>query len=304
MIDDKQIKMTANDTIISMLSGIINNKTDLVYKAAETYLTTLPQSGTIAYRIKRILSERPLRFMRLDNLDASIKTMLNTPVLSDENVYLNDPIRDLIRKLKTEWENLDAFNYHNIPVRNKILLHGPTGNGKTTIARFVAKQMSLPFVEVKSDLVIDSRMGSSGENIHKIFNKIKEPCILFWDEVDTVGRKRGVSNDSAASMENDRIVNSILVNLEKLGSETVFIAATNRYDILDSAFIRRFDVLFEIPHPTDVEKEAFTKQLLNYHRLAIDVGVSTFTNFSDIKRYVMDIARNHIISKIVLDNET
>lgn len=65
---------------------------------------------------------------------------------------------------------------------------------------------------------------------------------MFWDEVDTIGRKRGKGNDSAAGMENERMVNSILVNIEKLSNDVIFIGATNRREVLDSAFLRRFDV--------------------------------------------------------------
>lgn len=296
--EQPQAKVTANDTIIQMLAGLTYDKKDTVYTAAEKYLATLSPNGGVAYRIKRLLQDKPLSFIRLDSLDASVKNLLITSAPSDENVFLNDQTRQLLDTLQLEWKNAEAFNYHKIPIRNKILFHGPTGNGKTTIARHIAIITGLPFVEVKSDLVIEARVGSSGENIHKIFNKIQQPCILFWDEVDTIGQKRGVSKDSAASVENDRMVNSILVNLEKLKQDVIFVAATNRFDVLDSAFLRRFDVLFEIPAPTDEEKASFANQLLSYHNLPLSIDVSLMNSFSDIRLKAMDIAREYIIDRI------
>jgi transitional endoplasmic reticulum ATPase len=153
-----------------------------------------------------------------------------------------------------------------LPIRNKLLLYGVTGNGKTTIARHIACLANIPFVSVFSEGVLDSKLGHSGQNIAKILTQITQPCVLFWDEIDNIAQKRG-GGESSSALENDRIVNSFLVNMDKLSNDVIFIAATNRRNVLDTAFLRRFDVQFELVAPTIEEKERFAKQLIAYYNL-------------------------------------
>jgi SpoVK/Ycf46/Vps4 family AAA+-type ATPase len=179
------------------------------------------------------------------------------------------------------------------------LLYGATGNGKTTIARHIAKLYNIPFIEIKSEEVIDSHLGTTSGNIYKIFDGIKEPCVLFWDEVDSVGGKRGGTAKNSAEHENDRMTNSILVNLDRLSPDVMFIAATNRVDVLDSAFIRRFDVKFEIPPPSNEEKEMFFNSIIEHHRIPVSMpDLSKVNSMAEIKDLVMQLARTYISNNI------
>lgn len=294
-------KITANDTIISMLANINADKRDLFYKSAEDYANTLAKGGAFYYRIKSLVSEKPMKFIQLDSLPNDLKKLIQQYQITDDNVYLNEQTKSLLDELILEWENIEVYKFHNLPVRNKILFHGTTGNGKTTVARHIAKLSNLPFVEVNADIIIDSHVGNSGQNIHKIFNQIKEPCVLFWDEVDTIGRKRGKGNDSAAGMENERMVNSILVNIEKLSNDVIFIGATNRREVLDTAFLRRFDVQFELTAPDEKQKEIFSKQMVEYYKLPesyLSNDLSKFESYSEIKMMLMDLARKYVLSNL------
>jgi SpoVK/Ycf46/Vps4 family AAA+-type ATPase len=294
-------KITANDTIISMLANINADKKDFFYKSAEDYANTLAKGGAFYYRIKRLISEKPMKFIQLDSLPNDLKKLIQQSQITDDNVFLSEQTKSLLDELLIEWQNIEVYKFHNLPVRNKILFHGSTGNGKTTIAKHIAKLSKLPFVEVNADNVIDSRIGSTGTNINNIFNKINEPCILFWDEIDTIGRKRGVGNHSAAGMENERMVNSILVNIEKLSNDVIFIGATNRKDVLDTAFLRRFDVQFELTAPNEIQKQIFLKQMMEYYKLPesyLENDLSKFNSYSEIKMMLMDLARKYVLSNL------
>lgn len=295
----EQSKMTANDAVKLLISCINSDKPSEFYKVAENYLSTLSIGGQNYWQIKRILNQKPTRMKTLDELKPDIKKLISTETERHEYVFIDSYLNKVINEILFEWENKDVYKLHNLNVRNKILLHGPTGNGKTTIARNIAKQSKLPFVEVNSDIMIDSHLGSTGQNIHKLFNTIKEPCILFWDEVDSIGRSRGSSDKSGVGMENERMVNSILVNLEKLSNDVIFIGATNRKDILDVAFIRRFDILHEVGHPTLEMKQEFTTGLFKYHGVPEpEINFSELENFSKIKDVVIRIARQHVIEML------
>ncbi len=295
-------KFTANDAIVQMLVAINGDKKKLFYESAEKYLTSLAKSNNFHQRIRRLIAEKPMQFTLIENLSGDIKKLITQSIITDDNVFLNDATSAIVTELLLEWKNAEVYKFHNLGVRNKILFHGTTGNGKTTIARHIAKLVNLPFVEVNSDIIIDSHMGNSGANIYKIFNQIKEPCVLFWDEVDTIGRMRGKgSADSSAGMENERMVNSILVNIEKLNNDVIFIGATNRREVLDSAFLRRFDVQFELTGPSDIEKDRFAKQMIAYYKLPETFALgplNQYNSYSDIKLAFMDLARKFILQSL------
>lgn len=296
---EEKKKLPANDAIIRMGQSI--NQNDLVsfYKVLDEYAEGFRLENSTRHSIKNILRHRPMQMQRLNELSSNVKKLIIQSDGSDENVFLDNETRALIDELLLEWANVPSFRYHNLRVRSRILLHGETGNGKTTIAKYIAKKVDLPFLEVKAEEVIDSHLGSTAANIFAIFNQIKQPCVLFWDEVDSIGCKRGTDSKNAAGHENDRMTNSILVNLDKLSEDVIFIAATNRNEVLDSAFVRRFDVKWEISPPTLEDKERFLNQLLAYYNLPIEPpDLSSSKSYSDIKHAVVSLARSYVVATL------
>lgn len=288
--------LTPNDAIRRMIWSMNEDKLVDFYKVTEEYLQSLTIGGKNYHAIKQALNQKPMKMMTLNQLSSDVKKLISTEPEKDEFVYLNPDINKLIKDILFEWENKDMYHLHNLSVRNKILLHGPTGNGKTTVARNIAKVSSMPFVEVRSDMMIDSHLGNTSQNIHKLFNSIKEPCILFWDEVDSIGKRRGGRSDNSAAYENERMVNSILINIDKLSNDVIFIGATNRRDILDEAFLRRFDIQYEVKNPTYIEKSLFAEGLFSYHNIQPQfIDLENFVNFSEVKDCVIQIARDYVI---------
>lgn len=291
--------MTPNDAVRRMIWAINADTIGDFYKVSEDYLQTLTSGGKNYWSIKQALNQKPLKMVTLNSLSNDVKKLISTDPEKDEFVYLNLEVKNLIDDMLFEWENKEVYSLHNLNIRNKILFHGPTGNGKTTIARNIAKASKMPFVEVRSDMMIDSHLGNTGQNIHKLFNSIKEPCILFWDEIDSIGKRRGTKSDNSASYENERMVNSILVNIDKLANDVIFIGATNRKDILDEAFLRRFDIQYEVKNPEYIEKAMFAEGLFNYHNIpATYLELETLLNFSEIKDIVIGIARKYVIEHL------
>lgn len=294
-------KITANSTIINLINFANTGRQDLFYKSAEEYVETLSVNGDVRGRMKRLLNEKPGKVMQLSDLPNNVKNLISISPQGNDNLFLNHAMKLFIDELSTEWKHAELFRSHNLGTRNRILLHGPTGNGKTTIAKHMAKIAGIPFVEVNCDNIVDSKVGGSAQNINILLRSIKEPCVLFWDEIDSVGKKRSV-DDSSASTENSRIVNSILVNIEKMSEDTIFIAATNRMDILDPAFLRRFNSKIEVPDPSDSEKVQYINSLLEFYKLPAEVipsGMEKKKNLSEIKVSFIDAARQYIIKKII-----
>ncbi|KAI8894921.1 peroxisome assembly factor 2, partial [Globomyces pollinis-pini] len=131
--------------------------------------------------------------------------------------------------------------------RSGVLLYGPPGTGKTLVAKAVATTLGLNFFSVKGPELLNMYIGESEANVRKVFQKARDakPCIIFFDELDSVAPQRGSKGDSGGVM--DRIVSQLLSELDGMGSSSdIFvIGATNRPDLLDSSLLRpgRFDKL-------------------------------------------------------------
>uniref|UniRef100_A0A3B3I9J3 Peroxisomal ATPase PEX6 n=1 Tax=Oryzias latipes TaxID=8090 RepID=A0A3B3I9J3_ORYLA len=134
--------------------------------------------------------------------------------------------------------------------RTGVLLYGPPGTGKTLLAKAVATECSLTFLSVKGPELINMYVGQSEENIREVFHRARSaaPCVVFFDELDSLAPRRGRSGDSGGVM--DRVVSQLLAELDALNSSVgVFvIGATNRPDLLDQSLLRpgRFDKLIYV----------------------------------------------------------
>jgi len=141
------------------------------------------------------------------------------------------------------------------PVRRAVLLYGPPGTGKTLVAKAVATECDMAFLSVKGPELLDMYVGESERNVREVFAqaRARAPCVVFFDELDSLAPARGRSSDAGGVM--DRVVSQLLTELDSLssppalaslpaGEQSVFVlGATNRPDLLDGALLRpgRFD---------------------------------------------------------------
>jgi peroxin-6 len=141
-----------------------------------------------------------------------------------------------------------SISFTRLSFLSGILLYGPPGTGKTLLAKAVATSCNLNFFSVKGPELLNMYIGESEANVRRVFQRARDakPCVIFFDELDSVAPKRGNHGDSGGVM--DRIVSQLLAELDGMssgkGSTDVFvIGATNRPDLLDGALLRpgRFD---------------------------------------------------------------
>ena len=135
-----------------------------------------------------------------------------------------------------------------------ILLYGPPGTGKTLLAKAVASESEVNFISIKGPEILSKWVGESEKGVREVFKKAKQasPCIIFFDEIDSVVPRRG---SEAASHVVDRVISQFLTELDGIEElkGIVVLAATNRLDIIDPALLRagRFDFLLELPVPDE-----------------------------------------------------
>ncbi|MDO9529596.1 MAG: CDC48 family AAA ATPase [Syntrophales bacterium] len=135
-----------------------------------------------------------------------------------------------------------------------ILLYGPPGTGKTLLAKAVASESEVNFISIKGPEILSKWVGESEKGVREVFKKAKQasPCIIFFDEIDSVVPRRG---SEAASHVVDRVISQFLTELDGIEElkGIVVLAATNRLDIIDPALLRagRFDFHLELPVPDE-----------------------------------------------------
>lgn len=162
--------------------------------------------------------------------------------------------------------------------RTGILLYGPPGTGKTLLARAVATECSLNFINVKGPELLNEYVGQSEDNVRKLFQKAREssPAVIFFDEIDSLAPNRGHGGESGGVM--DRMVSQLLAEMDGVGkSDGVFvIGATNRVDLVDPSLLRpgRFDKVLEVPLPVGKENRLqILRALTRKIKLADDVNL-------------------------------
>jgi transitional endoplasmic reticulum ATPase len=193
--------------------------------------------------------------------------------------------QQLIEAVEWPIKNPEAYKRMGIDAPRGILLYGPPGVGKTLLARAVATESEANFISIKGPELLSKWVGESEKAVREIFRKAKlaSPCIVFFDELDSIAPRRGsIGTDSGVT---ERVISQLLTELDGLSSskEIILIAATNRPDILDPALIRpgRIDRLCYVPPPTVTERLEIYKIFTTKMPLGPDVNLEKLSTQSD-----------------------
>jgi cell division protease FtsH len=161
-------------------------------------------------------------------------------------------------------KNPKKFAVVGAKIPKGVLLVGPPGTGKTLLARAVAGEANVPFFSISGSEFVEMFVGVGASRVRDLFEKAKKnaPCIIFIDEIDAVGRRRG-SGMGGGHDEREQTLNQILVEMDgfETGQNVIVLAATNRADVLDPALLRpgRFDRRVNISLPERKDREAILK---------------------------------------------
>ena len=198
-------------------------------------------------------------------------------------------LENLKEELKeaVEWpiKYKDAYDYVNVESPKGILLDGPPGTGKTLIAKALAKMTDSNFISIKGPELLSKWVGESERGIREIFRKARQaaPCIIFLDEVDALVPRRGSGGSNSHVTEN--VVSQILTEIDGLEelNNVLIIAATNRLDIIDEAFLRpgRFDRIIKVPNPDEKGRQHIFEIHTKSKPLASDAKISEIVKLTD-----------------------
>ncbi len=241
------------------------------------------------------LQEEKLSTETLDKLivnhDDFTKALIEVTPSGMREVFIENPdvsweevggLEDVKRELQeaVEWPMKYPGLYdklgHKMP--RGILLHGPSGTGKTLLAKAVATQSEANFISVRGPELLSKWVGESERGIREIFKRARQsaPCVVFFDEIDSIAPIRGAGGENAVT---ERVVSQLLTELDGMENMhgVIVLAATNRADMIDPALLRpgRFDKIIQIPLPDKESRKSILK--LNAEK------IPTITEASDPK---------------------
>ena len=258
--------MALTNNNLEIIKAVANNDIHTARKAALASLvedTSKKNAWAVNYYRKMLIGNASVL---MSNLPPDMKTFLvgEAPGGFDEARYYVRPaeaaVVDDIVKMKLIADEMSA---RHIPYRNTTLLYGESGTGKTELGRYIAFKLGLPFFYVSFVSIIDSYMGSTAKNIHKIFEFCNSiPCVLMLDEFDCVAAQRSSGGSKGVDGELERTTISIMQELDRLPNHVTLVAATNRLDIVDDALLRRFSIQHEIKPMNGYEIGLLIKQFL------------------------------------------
>lgn len=217
-----------------------------------------------------------------------------------KEVILSNDVQEAISDFINEYRHAELLRAHSLEPRHTLLLVGPPGNGKTSLAEIIASELGLPFLTIRYDAVVGSYLGETASRIRKIIDYASTmPCVLFFDEFDAIGKERGDNHETG---EIKRVVSSLLVQMDSLPTHAIVICATNHPELLDRAVWRRFELKLDIPLPGAIELQEWFRRFERSIGEKLGMTASQFskrmagTNFAEVEAFTLDVRRKLVLS--------
>lgn len=264
--------MAITDSQRRLIRAIAENDIRSARKCALACLSedTTQKNRSFVARYKSILSSEGSSLFELPSDLREILVCEDvSPTFREDRYFLAKEKEALAEKIIKMSEVSQKLMEMAIPYKNASLLYGVPGTGKTLFGRYIAYKLGLPFCYLNFARVVDSYMGATSKNIAKAFSyAASNPCVFMLDEVDTISCNRaGMSG--GAEREIGRVTITLLQEFDKLPNDVIVIAATNRMDLLDAAFVSRCPVRAEFKPFSEEEKREMVEKFLSSVTMSI-----------------------------------
>lgn len=235
-----------------------------------------------------------------DEVASSVKDLVleTVPERRLADLYLDASVERALAQLVEEQSRADLLQSYGLEPRSRVLLAGPPGNGKTSVAEALASELMIPFYSVRYEGVVSSFLGETAARIDHVFEFARSRrCVLFFDELDTIAKER---SDEHETGEIKRVVSTLLLQVDRLPPHVIMVGATNHGELLDRAAWRRFQLRLGLESPSRAQASEFLGRIapgeIGYApRTLADklVGAS----YAELEEFTMAVRR-----RIILDS--
>lgn len=220
------------------------------------------------------------------------------PEVSFPELLLDEWLQSQLDQIVVELEYTKELRDRGLRARNRLLFHGPPGNGKTASAAALANALGAKAFCISIPDLVSKYMGETAQNVSKVFADLRDGMVVVFDEIDAVGHARS-GDDQSASKDRNAVINAMLQLLDR-HKAGVIVGTTNRPDMLDPALRRRFDEQMLFPEPSPEQLRSLAHKLCDRFQIAPQsVHVDDCANFDECTKRVTSEARRQVMAELL-----
>ena len=300
--------MARSDLLISLVKASVSGNKDTVHSVVENIIAEekSKQHNVLADRLTRALQTNGNGGRAIPSAAYGAQNRIKdalaevTPRHQLDDIVLSKTTFQSVNQLIEEQQRASILRANGLDPRHRIMLVGPPGNGKTSLAEAIAEALAVPFFIIRYEALIGSYLGETAQRLKRMFDFIcTTPCVVFFDEFDVVGKERGDIHETG---EIKRVVSSLLMQVDNLPSYAIIIAASNHAELLDRAVWRRFQIRLSLPAPTSKDLQNFLER--HFQNLSDNSGMTLAeivkrlgkVSYAEAEEFMLDIRRRDVLA--------